>query len=491
MCTRLDRYSMMIISKYFTDMSDYKNMVFICRKFQEIPEMFHFNPISITLNTQRYFPNVETLHLYNETDKFLPGYYQYYVHYPIPLYKSIEINKRRRVICPLKTYSFSHKNDKFLYKDATVFVNKAFCHIREYIEMDCSNIIKFGHSCFAYNNSLVTITLSSNLYEIPDKCFYTCAKLKEINLEHIRMFGEFCFYWCDKLSAITLGTNIVKSAKKAFDGVSSIKNVIAPGVKSVDFDVNASISYAFCNIKHKTVTTEYDKNVLPDFLSDEIRTKVFRNRIGLSDINLASTVTVIEDDALSCCDMERLDLSHVISFGVQNYMTRLTAITLNKNVRIDNFWEYTGLKKISAINTQKVNVKAACWMKDILDENLEVDEFYYTYKDVDHFKGKLPLNYKNFKTIILDVNFGNYKYEEVEIPMGITMMRCSAFLDNEKLRKLVFPTSYTKYDRLNFTHLNLEELCITPQPKLVISNCPKLTSLTLLDHNVTNYCMFN
>ncbi|ELP88589.1 leucine rich repeat containing protein BspA family protein, partial [Entamoeba invadens IP1] len=233
MVVQLDRYSMLIVSKYFSYIFDYINMVFVCKKFKEIPEMFHFNPISVSFITQKYFPNVETLHLYTEKDKFLSKYRQYYVHYPTPLHKCIKLNQGKRVICPLRTFRFDSQHYGCSYKDANIFLDKAVKNTSAKLTaMDCSNIVKFGLSCFEYNTILVSITLSSNLYEIPDKCFFICTKLKEIDLEHIRVFGDYCFCRCNSLSAITLGTNIIKSAKNAFNEVTSIKNVTAPGVKS-------------------------------------------------------------------------------------------------------------------------------------------------------------------------------------------------------------------------------------------------------------------
>ncbi|ELP94555.1 hypothetical protein EIN_010510 [Entamoeba invadens IP1] len=341
-------------------------------------------------------------------------------------------------------------------------------------------------------SSLVAITLSTNLYEISNYCFCNCIKLKEINLKHVRVFGEYCFCGCDSLSAITLGTNITKSAKTPFKNVTSIQNVTAPGVKSVDFDITASSSNAFCNIKHKTVTTRYDKNnnILPDFLSDEIETLVFKNRRGLSDINLASTVTVIEENAFSGCDMKRLDLSHVMFFGSQYDMTFLTAITLNNNIQINNLYDYTGLKKIDAINTQNIDARAACWMKEMFDEkNLEIVKFCYTQKDVELFNGIIPSNFYKLKIICHNVNFENYNFNEIKIPEGITMMNINAFQNNKNLTKLVFPTCFKVLKNTCFVHSSLKELCIAPVKKFKISNCYELTSVTFLNQKVTKTFM--
>ena len=55
---------MMIIGKFFKTCNDYINIMKVCKRYEQLTQMYHFNPISdISL-----FENMETQYLYNEKD---------------------------------------------------------------------------------------------------------------------------------------------------------------------------------------------------------------------------------------------------------------------------------------------------------------------------------------------------------------------------------------------------------------------------------------
>ena len=65
--TKLDRYSMLVTSKYFDTVDDYINVEKSNKYYNGIIDDHHSNPISITDDKQRKtFKNVETYHRYNE-----------------------------------------------------------------------------------------------------------------------------------------------------------------------------------------------------------------------------------------------------------------------------------------------------------------------------------------------------------------------------------------------------------------------------------------
>ena len=66
---QLDRYSMMIVMKYFTSINDYYTIIQVCKKFQEIPDMFHYNPLPYSLAVDNLFPNIQTQYLYTYFDE--------------------------------------------------------------------------------------------------------------------------------------------------------------------------------------------------------------------------------------------------------------------------------------------------------------------------------------------------------------------------------------------------------------------------------------
>ena len=65
---KINLSQLVIVSKYFNSITDYENIEMACPKFQGLCEMLHFNPISVDEETRLLFPNIQTLHLYNENN---------------------------------------------------------------------------------------------------------------------------------------------------------------------------------------------------------------------------------------------------------------------------------------------------------------------------------------------------------------------------------------------------------------------------------------
>ncbi|ELP83879.1 hypothetical protein EIN_438930 [Entamoeba invadens IP1] len=65
----LTGYHIMIVSKYLKTIIDFINLELVCKKFGGNMEKFHFNPIPLNSKTLGYFPNIETLHLWDEGDE--------------------------------------------------------------------------------------------------------------------------------------------------------------------------------------------------------------------------------------------------------------------------------------------------------------------------------------------------------------------------------------------------------------------------------------
>ncbi|ELP91117.1 hypothetical protein EIN_269430 [Entamoeba invadens IP1] len=65
----LSGYHIMIVSKFLETIIDFINLELVCKKFSGNMEKFHFNPIPLNSKTLGYFPNIETLHLWNKKDE--------------------------------------------------------------------------------------------------------------------------------------------------------------------------------------------------------------------------------------------------------------------------------------------------------------------------------------------------------------------------------------------------------------------------------------
>ena len=70
---RLDNYCLFIASRYFDTLQDHINLVFVSKRLRFNMEKFHYNPISVNSRIMKFFPNMETQHIYSKYDKYLKG----------------------------------------------------------------------------------------------------------------------------------------------------------------------------------------------------------------------------------------------------------------------------------------------------------------------------------------------------------------------------------------------------------------------------------
>ena len=79
---QIDLYCAFIASRFFNTIDDFINFEMINSYFYGNMTKFHYNPISLDEKLLSFFPNVETLHLYNKNDKYLKGQrIQWYVNW--------------------------------------------------------------------------------------------------------------------------------------------------------------------------------------------------------------------------------------------------------------------------------------------------------------------------------------------------------------------------------------------------------------------------
>ena len=65
-----NNYCVFIASRHFESIQDFINLEMAVKRFRGNLEKFHYNPISLTEELLPFFPNVQTLHLYNNEDPF-------------------------------------------------------------------------------------------------------------------------------------------------------------------------------------------------------------------------------------------------------------------------------------------------------------------------------------------------------------------------------------------------------------------------------------
>ncbi|ELP85278.1 hypothetical protein EIN_084900 [Entamoeba invadens IP1] len=254
MSHKLDSYSLMIVSKYFRTIYDFINAEFVCKKFQGNMEKFHYNPITLLKETRQYFPNIETLYIYERnhyrfTDGKIAGYVVWYqVDYDISL-----IEEKNNCIC--KNISYSHHNQLIHDKLPVNISNiefKCFCDssissieiplqvtkLGIFSFLRCSNltsvqmgnaVTEISESCFSFCVVLKTITLSQRLLTLGNNAFSHCYNLPTIQLPNsLNNIGTYTFNYCTQLSSIDIPQLLTQIPCRCFDHCISLSSVVLP-----------------------------------------------------------------------------------------------------------------------------------------------------------------------------------------------------------------------------------------------------------------------
>ena len=70
---KLDNYCIFIASRYLNSIDDHINLTRVCKRLRFNMEKFYYNPVSVNNKTVKFFSNVQTLHCYDNKDKYLEG----------------------------------------------------------------------------------------------------------------------------------------------------------------------------------------------------------------------------------------------------------------------------------------------------------------------------------------------------------------------------------------------------------------------------------
>ena len=176
---------LLIASHYFKSLRDFICLTRVSKRTREIMDILPYNPISINQITSLLFPNIRTLHLYNETDQIIKSpKIKQYVYWPLKtLYEAEEIrNKEKGIEIHFKkivytTRDFKEQQQK-LEKEKPIL---EFIKIKPFVTIP-NGIREIQPSCFANIKGIKSITVPESVTLIGKGCFDNCSDLREINL---------------------------------------------------------------------------------------------------------------------------------------------------------------------------------------------------------------------------------------------------------------------------------------------------------------------
>ncbi|ELP84775.1 hypothetical protein EIN_075240 [Entamoeba invadens IP1] len=244
--SRLSSYHIMIVSKYLMTINDFINLELVCKKFDGNMEKFHFNPIPLNYKTLRYFPNIETLHLWDVKDKnFKNGLITNTVEngdcenkgvlkkkfFRIIVWSSVDFkivnrNKSRNIEFKNVTYTQNYKN-KFgnnIPRRVTSIGYKCFSECSSLTSITIqSSVTSIGAWCFFDCINLSSITIPSSVTSIGIQCFGECSSVRSVNIpSSVKSISDGCFCKCSSLTSVTISLNVTLIGNQCFCGCSSL-----------------------------------------------------------------------------------------------------------------------------------------------------------------------------------------------------------------------------------------------------------------------------
>ena len=170
----------LIVGKYFESNKDYINVMKVTKKYHDLVEMYHFNPIEDC----SLFNKMETQHLYNKEESHKKNGMIEYIHwYPIE-YSELNNNESKDVFKRVEIKRMNGMN-----KEYPLSIEDGHCIVP-------NRVTSIGKGCFAECTTLTSVQFPTTLLSIGNGSFY-CTNIKTINIpDGVTIINNNCFSWC-------------------------------------------------------------------------------------------------------------------------------------------------------------------------------------------------------------------------------------------------------------------------------------------------------
>ena len=364
---RLDGYNAMIVGKYFKSIEDFQNLAMTNKKYRQIMERYHYNPVEIDPEKQlTIFPKMETYRMEeygspNFVYKFpegisrllyLPGSFNGLDFKKVVRENGIfdkngEYNEDWECYLDIKDdfmdgfrfiFQSSDKEIVFLFdvcKDARLncikdCVNLMYdCGLDEFVELflDCfyipRHVTSIGEYAFSDWWDLKKINIPNRIKSIGAFAFGSCQHLEEVFIpSSVVSIGERAFEHCYMLEKVNIPSSVTSIGEGAFSNCWRLKNITLPNT------ITSIIGWTFsmCGL------TEIN---IPSSVTS-IGNYAFEGCNDLEKVHIPDSVTTIGRGAFDCCfSLERIVIPpSVTNLGERTFCrcSNLQSITIPTSV---------------------------------------------------------------------------------------------------------------------------------------------------------------
>ncbi|ELP86818.1 hypothetical protein EIN_367130, partial [Entamoeba invadens IP1] len=464
----IDGYSMMIISQQFKTINDFINIEFVCKKYANNMAKFHYNPISLTPKTRRFFPNLNTLRLYTKNDLLFTdlNITSHHVEYKTKLKSSDFEEKTLSDILDRAfptTYhricysGYNHRDDIVTIPDGVQSLSK-WClemysaqtiHIPE-------SVVEIGRSTFECCNMVEHLYLPSHLTKL-SAAFTYVYNLRDLVIPSLVTYlHDGLFVNCTELTKVDFSSDITTLPEYLFYSSGKGKYEVPNTITKMD-------DYAFAESNWKTVIVH--ENVT-DFGKG-----IFKNaRVEL--VELPNSLSEFGDEMFCEC-------TFLTKINLPPHLTRIGAKC---------FVECSDLKEIKLPTTIQI-------LDDSCFGDVEVNNKFSELKNLKEVGGDVLYKFHPTSFVIPDnYKVANWLFDNCKELTAVTFNQTICELNNtfcccERLKKIVIPVTITKIGDscfLNCSSLTQIDLSntICELGDLAFENCVSLSTLSL-PKNVT------
>ena len=437
-------------------------------------------------------------------------------------------------------------------------------------------VVSIGEDAFANNFGLISVEITSSVTSIGGHAFGNCTNLSSVTFaagSNLTSIGENAFSNCRSLISVTIPSSVEIIAFYAFQNCSNLVKVIIPsnvasmgfyaflGCSNLTIYCGAISQPASWNVRwnpnncpvvwnYKTQTEESPQKMFTYTISGsdatitgftgsdteltipseiiegnnhytvtKIGANAFKNRSGLKEVTIPSSVTAIDDYAFSGCgDLSKIIIpSSVTSIGKYAFSgcSNLASVEIPSSV--------LSIGK-NAFNCSKIKIyceapsKPDGWDSEwnpysrpvvwnYIIQNVESSQKMFTYTisgseaTITGYTGsdteltipsEIVEDNKHYTVITIGgTGFQGSNLTSLTIPSSVTSIGANAFYNCDSLTSLTIPANVISIGSVAFENCNnLSSIVFAEGSKLTsigeraFSNCPSLTQITI-PSNVT------
>ena len=210
----------MIVGKYLESVQDFVQLIRLCKKFRDLPEMYKMNPIS----NCDIFPNIETQHFYSPTDALYSRR---------DMYKYVYWRPNKALLSLIDM-----EDDSIIVKRTELNRNEIKATIRTTIP---EGIWRVSDRAFE-DKQITYVKLPKTLKELGNSSFASTS-IENINSPNgVTSLGNYCFNRCYQLTRIKLPTTLKRIGINCFNKTKLKEIVIPEGVTELNEGCFSNIS---------------------------------------------------------------------------------------------------------------------------------------------------------------------------------------------------------------------------------------------------------